>query len=91
MKFSVNGKEMADWPGFIWRYEGRYLLRLKSIELLTSNVSFVPIYKPLFEWSSHGGQKMLDIFVRDLSLRITLQRRAPYVGVSLHNVKVDYD
>lgn len=92
MKFRVNGEDAASWPNFLWRHEGRFLLRLKAIDLQSKQVMFYPVYVPLFEVASHGGQWMLDVFLgNSLVLKATLQKRAPFIGVHLHRTKVVYD
>jgi hypothetical protein len=90
MLFKVNGKKYVEFPNFLWHYEGRYLMRLKALEMETSPVVNVyPQYRQAFDLFRSAGQIDLTFYIgASIAVRFILQKRWPFIHISFFEQEI---
>ena len=94
IEFAIDGKKIASFEKFLWRYGDMFLMWLTSIEYNSAKGGIYPVYTQAFDWSVHGGQATLTIYKKDrhgdlLAHVFVFQKRAPFVGYSCHVSKTE--
>ncbi len=79
VKFTANGKELARFKKFIWRFEGMYLLRLERIDIQTKTGTVMPFYAPRFRIERHPGQLTVAFYTGEFEHALTFQKQDPYI------------
>ena len=79
IKFTANGKELAKFKTFVWRFESMYLLRIERIDIQTKNGVVMPFYAPLFRIERHPGQFTVSFYTPQREHALTFQQCDPYV------------
>ena len=77
--FSVNGKQLAQFPLFMWRNSTSYLLWLTGIDITIGTGSVTPVYRSLFSVERHPGQVAFTLFIGDYGHMLIFQKAYPYI------------
>jgi hypothetical protein len=89
IEFVHDGKPIARFDKFMFRYGNMFLMRLTRIEYSSAKGGIFPVYTQVFDWSVRGGQAALTLYVRNVQKELlahvfTFQGRAPFFGYSCY-------
>jgi hypothetical protein len=89
IEFMHDGKSIARFDKFMWRYQNMFLMWLTRIEYSSAKGGIFPVYTQVFDWSVHGGQATLTLYIKNyqgelLAHVFTFQARAPFFGYSCY-------
>jgi hypothetical protein len=80
IKFTTNGKELAKFKKFVWRFESMYLLSIERIDIQTKTGTVMPFYAPLIRIERHPGQFTIAFYTTEFEHALTFQKMDPYVS-----------
>jgi len=95
IRVNVNGKELVSFKTHLWRYKDIFFLRLREIDISTSNGVVIPVYMPLFRVEQHPGQLCLSVFFGGYEYALIFGVTDPFVAYekykSVKEEKIDQD
>jgi hypothetical protein len=85
IEFAIDGKPVAAFEKFMWRYRDMFLMKLERIEFSSASNSLYPIYSQVFDWTVAAGQAILTVYKKNgdgelISRSFIFQGRYPYFG-----------
>ena len=83
ISFAIDGKTVAAFEKFMWRYKNMFLMKLESIEFNSAGNSIYPVYNQVFDWTVKAGQAILTVYIKDrerdlISHTFIFQGRFPF-------------
>jgi hypothetical protein len=85
IEFAIDGKRVAAFEKFMWRYRDMFLMKLERIEFNSAANSLYPVYSQVFDWTVKAGQAILTVYVKNhardlISHTFIFQGRYPFFG-----------